>query len=234
MLTSVLRIKLCLVGAARTAPGRCAVGAHAVAVLAAARTSRANPSEAAGSRGWPLAARAIPVRPARVPRAGNPPIPRFALQGEPAARAQRCALRIPRFALVRSARPNTRAGGLGFASLTQHAVCRSEKHCEAPVSRFPHGAHSSSVGRHDELGRRTTVLFERRPDLGEIDLNCANAETPIPHIDIVCELLEEAIAPDAGFPFTGAIAAGKPSAVLLAAIRAKFEVADTEIGRAHV
>ena len=100
MLTSVLRIKLCLVGAARTAPGRCAVGAHAVAVLAAARTSRANPSEAAGSRGWPLAARAIPVRPARVPRAGNPPIPRFALQGEPAARAQRCALRIPRFALV--------------------------------------------------------------------------------------------------------------------------------------
>ena len=72
MLTSVLRIKLCLVGAARTAPGRCAVGAHAVAVLAAARTSRANPSEAAGSRGWPLAARAIPVRPARVPRAGNP------------------------------------------------------------------------------------------------------------------------------------------------------------------
>lgn len=57
-----------------------------------------------------------------------------------------------------------------------------------------------------------TVLFERRPDLGEIDLNCANAETPVPHIDIVCELLEEAIAPDTGFPFTGAISAGKPSA----------------------
>lgn len=72
MLTSVLGISGVGVGAARTAPGRCAVGAHAVAVLAGARTPRANPSEAAGSRGWPLAARAIPVRPARVPRAGNP------------------------------------------------------------------------------------------------------------------------------------------------------------------
>lgn len=75
-----------------------------------------------------------------------------------------------------------------------------------------------------------TVLFERRPDLGEIDLNCANAETPVPHIDIVCELLEEAIAPDTGFTFTGAITAGKPSAALLAAIRtAGFDVADTAV-----
>ena len=74
-----------------------------------------------------------------------------------------------------------------------------------------------------------TVLFERRPDLGEIDLNCANAEIPVPHIDIVCELLEEAIAPDAGFAFTGAISAGKPSAALLAEIRTRFEVADTAV-----
>jgi hypothetical protein len=74
------------------------------------------------------------------------------------------------------------------------------------------------------------VLFKRRPDLGEIDLNCANAETPVPHIDIVCELLEEAIAPDTGFSFTGAISAGRPSAALLAAIRtAGFEVADTAV-----
>lgn len=75
-----------------------------------------------------------------------------------------------------------------------------------------------------------TVLFERRPDLGEIDLNCANAETPVPHIDIVCELLEEAIAPDTGFTFTGAITAGKPSTALLAEIRSKgFDVADTAV-----
>jgi peptidoglycan hydrolase-like protein with peptidoglycan-binding domain len=69
------------------------------------------------------------------------------------------------------------------------------------------------------------VLFSRRPDLGEIDLNCENAEVPVPHIDIVCELLEEAVAPDPGFAFNGAIAAGAASAPLLATVRAAgFEV----------
>ncbi len=52
------------------------------------------------------------------------------------------------------------------------------------------------------------VLFERRPDLGDIDLSCENAETPVPYIDLVCELLEEAISPDAGINFTGALSGG--------------------------
>lgn len=58
------------------------------------------------------------------------------------------------------------------------------------------------------------VLFERRPDLGEIDLGCENANTPLPYIDLVCELLEEAIAPDAGLTFNGALANGKIPAAL--------------------
>lgn len=71
------------------------------------------------------------------------------------------------------------------------------------------------------------VLFARRPDLGEIDLNCDNAEVPVPHIDIVCELLEEAVAPDPGFAFNGVVTAGKASAGILAAIRAQgYEVSD--------
>lgn len=71
------------------------------------------------------------------------------------------------------------------------------------------------------------VLFARRPDLGEIDLNCDNAEVPVPHIDIVCELLEEAVAPDPGFVFNGVVAAGKASAGILSAIRAQGdEVSD--------
>jgi len=70
-------------------------------------------------------------------------------------------------------------------------------------------------------------LFKRRPDLGEIDLNCDNAEVPVPHIDMVCELLEEAVAPDPGFGFNGAVAAGKASAGILATIRAQgLEVGD--------
>ncbi|MEN6376361.1 MAG: hypothetical protein ABFD75_16485, partial [Smithella sp.] len=52
------------------------------------------------------------------------------------------------------------------------------------------------------------VLFERRPDLGDIDLGCENAETPVPYIDLVCELLEEAISPDAGVNFTGVLSDG--------------------------
>lgn len=52
------------------------------------------------------------------------------------------------------------------------------------------------------------VLFERRPDLGDIDLGCENANTPVPYIDLVCELLEEAIAPDAGLNFTGVLSDG--------------------------
>jgi hypothetical protein len=68
------------------------------------------------------------------------------------------------------------------------------------------------------------VLFERRPDLGDIDLGCENAETPVPYIDLVCELLEEAIAPDPGVAFTGVLSdgpdplTGKISNALLAAL----------------
>jgi hypothetical protein len=55
------------------------------------------------------------------------------------------------------------------------------------------------------------VLFERRPDLGDIDLGCENANTPVPYIDLVCELLEEAVAPDAGVAFTGLLSDGPDS-----------------------
>ncbi len=59
------------------------------------------------------------------------------------------------------------------------------------------------------------VLFKRRPDLGDIDLSCENATTPLPYIDLVCELLEEAVAPDPGIPYTGAIVKGAIPAALL-------------------
>ena len=39
------------------------------------------------------------------------------------------------------------------------------------------------------------VLFLRRPDLGTIKLNCQNTNTPQPYIDLVCEVLEDAVAP---------------------------------------
>lgn len=68
------------------------------------------------------------------------------------------------------------------------------------------------------------VLFERRPDLGEIDLGCENANTPVPYIDLVCELLEAQISPDLGIGYIGNLATlpnpltGQISATLLAAL----------------
>ncbi|KAJ6261218.1 hypothetical protein Dda_3886 [Drechslerella dactyloides] len=47
------------------------------------------------------------------------------------------------------------------------------------------------------------ILFERRPDLVDLDLSCANTNTPLPYIDVVCELLEDAVASDPGFTFNG-------------------------------
>ncbi len=74
------------------------------------------------------------------------------------------------------------------------------------------------------------ILFSRRPDLGEIDLNCDNALVEVPHIDIVCELLEEAVAPDIGFTFNGNVASGTAPAPLLAAVRATgFEISDAAV-----
>ena len=37
------------------------------------------------------------------------------------------------------------------------------------------------------------ILFQRRPDLGFLELNCDNALTPLPYIDVVCEALEDAV-----------------------------------------
>jgi hypothetical protein len=40
------------------------------------------------------------------------------------------------------------------------------------------------------------ILFNRRDDLGKLELNCENALTPLPYIDIVNEVMEAAIAAD--------------------------------------
>lgn len=47
-----------------------------------------------------------------------------------------------------------------------------------------------------ELGSTVKdIFFARRPDLGNIKLNCENTHTPLPYIDLVNEILENAVAP---------------------------------------
>jgi peptidoglycan hydrolase-like protein with peptidoglycan-binding domain len=50
-------------------------------------------------------------------------------------------------------------------------------------------------GDPDDAQRR------RRWDIGEIELTCRNTNTALPHIDLVNEILEQAIAPSNTFPF---------------------------------
>lgn len=52
------------------------------------------------------------------------------------------------------------------------------------------------------------VLFDRRPDLGDMDLSCDNTNITLPYIDVVCELLEDAIYPDPGVTFAGTVSPG--------------------------
>jgi hypothetical protein len=40
------------------------------------------------------------------------------------------------------------------------------------------------------------VLLIRRPDLGYLELNCQNAMTPLPYVDVVCEVLEDVVDAD--------------------------------------
>ena len=46
-------------------------------------------------------------------------------------------------------------------------------------------------------------LLARRPDIQHIKLNCANANITLPYIDLVNEILEEAIAPIEPLPIPG-------------------------------
>lgn len=39
------------------------------------------------------------------------------------------------------------------------------------------------------------VLFERRPDIGDLELSCENSNTPLPYVDLACEVLEDRVAP---------------------------------------
>jgi Tc toxin complex TcA C-terminal TcB-binding domain/Neuraminidase-like domain len=77
------------------------------------------------------------------------------------------------------------------------------------------------------------VLFERRQELGDIDLSCENANTQVPYIDLVCELLEEAVAAGAGIAYTGVLSDGAnplkgkiANALLTALITAGIPVTD--------
>jgi peptidoglycan hydrolase-like protein with peptidoglycan-binding domain len=88
--------------------------------------------------------------------------------------------------------------------------------CDCPHCQSVYGpsAYLADVLRYldshsSEVANETVkdILFDRRPDIGNIKLNCENTETPLPYIDLVCEMLENAISapnlnPDFSFQTT--------------------------------
>lgn len=75
------------------------------------------------------------------------------------------------------------------------------------------------------------ILFKRRSDLGFLELNCANALTPFPYIDTVCEVLEDVIAAgenDPELPGFAAMPAG--AAAAKTAVAAAFSAQDISLG----
>src|SRR5690606_39020371 len=75
------------------------------------------------------------------------------------------------------------------------------------------------------------ILFARRPDLGFIELNCDNALTPLPYVDVVCEVLEKAIAKDAGdVQLVGFSAMPAAPAAAKAAVAAALDAANIDVG----
>ncbi|MBT8340510.1 MAG: hypothetical protein HKP58_00855, partial [Desulfatitalea sp.] len=74
---------------------------------------------------------------------------------------------------------------------------REVRHCESVLGP---GAYLTDLFRFlDQKQARPAnrtvkdILFERRPDLGNIKLNCRNTDTALAYIDLVCELLEDRV-----------------------------------------
>ncbi len=91
--------------------------------------------------------------------------------------------------------------------------------------------------RWGTAGTAKEVLFRRRPDLGWLELNCANGSVPLPYIDVVNEVLEAVVAPGAtdqelvGFTTVPADPAQAKRAVLAALARARLDPGDAHLTR---
>ncbi|HEY8459160.1 MAG TPA: neuraminidase-like domain-containing protein, partial [Blastocatellia bacterium] len=75
------------------------------------------------------------------------------------------------------------------------------------------------------------ILFKRRPDLGYLELNCDNALTTLPYIDVVCETLEDVVAAGRNdLELTGFASMPVDPAAAKAAVAAAFESKEISLG----
>ena len=75
------------------------------------------------------------------------------------------------------------------------------------------------------------VLFERRADLGYLELTCANANTELPYIDLVCEVLESVVAAgDGDLELVGLVAIPAAPAAARTAVSTALTAVNIEPG----
>lgn len=76
------------------------------------------------------------------------------------------------------------------------------------------------------------ILFDRRPDLGYLELNCENALTTLPYVDVVCEVLERAVdaAGDNDVELTGLAAIPAGGAAAKVAVKAALDAKNVAYG----
>ncbi|WP_321493453.1 neuraminidase-like domain-containing protein [uncultured Desulfobacter sp.] len=81
------------------------------------------------------------------------------------------------------------------------------KHCQSvysPAAYLVDVLHFLKAACPAKTGNKSAkdVLFQRRPDIGEIELSCSNTNTPVPYIDLVNEILEHTVSPSNVVPQT--------------------------------
>lgn len=75
------------------------------------------------------------------------------------------------------------------------------------------------------------ILLRRRPDLGFLELDCDNALVPLPYIDVVCEVLENVIAPgENDLKLTGLSSMPSDPVAARAAVAAAFLTQEIDLG----
>jgi peptidoglycan hydrolase-like protein with peptidoglycan-binding domain len=120
----------------------------------------------------------------------------LALLGEHAAGLNRTGLQaLPRLDLQRQADLAAAAIPDWTTLFGAFDVCACQE-CESV-----HGPSAYFVDALRFLGERgaRSVLFDRRPDLGDVELSCENTNTLVPAIDLANEVLENTVAPPVAF-----------------------------------
>jgi hypothetical protein len=119
--------------------------------------------------------------------------------------AYRSAQQIPALRRLTEARPPTVPDWRTLFGSQDACECKASESIHGPgaylvdtLEFLRHRAiepveHVESCDRTLRFDRALDVLLQRRPDLVHIDLTAANAETELPYIDLLCELLEDRI-----------------------------------------